>query len=113
MQLTKTFVENAVKNMRTAVPCATVAVRHVESGQVFKAIRSSLNADMVLTMYGTRGKYRGSVRAIVSELRRPYPTDNQTLEMKINGEREKLTILGHAFEQSGATVRFDFGEEYA
>jgi len=122
MALTTAVVQSAFKAARSALPAATVKVRHQDSGAVYSGVRSSLdNSQTVSSMGAIQGATSGAiagaigaVRLLVSEFIKPYPKSGDIIEIDDQDDGDQITrvILAVQYDQARATVRLDYGAKY-
>ena len=114
MALTAAMVSNAISGMRSALPCATVSIRHKDSGATYSGVRSTLEANNVAGSMGAIQGADGAVRLIVSELTQPYPKAGDIIEIQENmsGDWLKRLVLTVRYDQARASMRIDYGAEY-
>jgi len=113
MSLTTADIQSAIRGMRSELPCATVAVRHKESGATYSGIRSTLEANNVAGSMGAIQGADGAVRLIVDELTLPYPKAGDIIEVQeTSGDWLKRLVLTVRYDQARASMRIDYGAEY-
>jgi len=124
MALTAAMIQTAFKAARSALPAATVKIRHQDSGAVYSGVRSSLDVSQAISGmgaiqggWGSSGETQGAIGAVrltVSELTVPHPKAGDIIEIveQEGGDQSTRVILSARYDQARATVRIDYGEQY-
>ena len=113
MSLTSQMISSAVTSCRDALPCATIMIRHED--REYSGIRTTLESKESVNSLGAIEGATGAIRLIVSELAEVHPKANDTIQISEDDslEWENRTVLLMRYDQARATVRLDYGAEYA
>jgi len=112
MALTRTLVETSFKAMRTAMPGAVVNARFRR--KVVQGLQGSLDQTEEVSNLGPIPGAIGAARFLVSELTKPYPKANDMVQFQESAGRwDKRLILAARIDPLKATVRLDYGNEFA
>ena len=112
MSLTKALIEAQFTAARTMMSGANALVRH--SGNEYTGLRSSVEfSDQPGSMGALQGA-EGAVRLLVSDMTLPYPEAGDLITVKepdSDSWKERRVIMPR-YDQTGATVRLDYGERH-
>ena len=113
MALTTAHIQNTLARMRDALPCATITMRFGD--REYSGIRTTLENNESVNSLGAIEGATGAIRLIVSELADVHPKANDTIQVREDNSMdwESRTVLLMRYDQARATVRLDYGAEYA
>ena len=113
MSLTSQMISSALASCRDALPCATITIRYED--REYRGIRTTLENNESVNSLGAIEGATGAIRLIVSELAKSHPKANDTIQVREDNlmEWENRTVLVMRYDQARATVRLDYGAEYA
>ena len=112
MSLTAAIVTAQFQAARSVLSGASVGVRH--EGREYTGLRGSTEFSNKPGAMGAVEGADGAVRLCVSEMQRPYPDAGDAIEVQeqIGGEWQERRVILARFDQTGATVRIDYGERH-
>ena len=98
--------------MRTALPGATIAVRH--NDRTYTGVRGLLESAEIVDEIGALQTVTGSIALLISELASVWPAIGDKIELKSteSGEWETRLVTATRQDETGATRWIGYGERY-
>jgi hypothetical protein len=112
MAVTKARLQALYKQARTMFEGAQVSATWTGQSAAVTGVRGALNAEEAATRYGNAANVRMNVRFVVSDLA-AVPADGTFVTVTEDGSDSTYQVLGHAYDETRATIRLDLGEQYA
>ena len=112
MSVTKSTVEALFAAARTVFSGACVTIRH--NGRTYTGTRLPCEKGEVVDEVGTAYTSSGGVRLLCSELSKPWPKANDTIEVKSteSGSWVTFMVLPTRLDEMEATMLLNYGERY-
>jgi len=113
MSAQKQMAEAAFKTARRQMPDNIVKVRI--RNRTVNGVRGSVEETEDVSNLGPIPGAIGAVRLLVSELTKPYPLSNDLVKIQeVSGEKWiSRLVLAARFDGVRATLRLDYGSEFA
>ena len=111
--MSKTEIEDDVRDIMTDISDALVKVKHVKTGNVYDGLRVSIQGDQSLAVLGVTNKVEGAVRLVLEDIIGSLPVAGEKIEIDDGSDtKAPHTIIQVTKDAMQATIRLDYGDEY-